>query len=279
MHAVGALGHLGSVPRVGNMPPPAMLVEASMPLRLEVIGSMRVRRGNTQLATVGGPKAGAHQALGLFAFLFDRETRGVDKDEAIELIWPEVPLPVGDTAFHRTMLGLRRTLATGDAPDVVEHRAGRYFLADHVVGSSDLADLERLLERDAAEPDPTRRIALLEQCRLLNRGAFMDDCPFYGTSTFVEVRRSLIRSVMSAVLLELGDLYEAAGRLAIATLRRAEVELEQGVDMHTPLPEPLDGRSWRGGRRLMPGDVLAVTPDIADAGASGVARPSWPRST
>lgn len=53
----------------------------------------------------------------------------------------------------------------------------------------------------------------------------MDDCPFYGTSVFVEVRRSLVHSVMTAVLFELGDLYEASGRAALAAMRRGEVGL------------------------------------------------------
>jgi len=225
MDSAAALGQINPLARPGTPAVLSVVPAGAGALRLDVIGSMRVLRGEMPLSTVGGPKAGANQALGLFAFLFDRETRGMDKDEAIELIWPESPLPVADTAFHRTMLGLRRTLGRDGHPDVVEYRAGRYFLAEGVVESSDLADLEDLLDASGAEEDPQRRISLLERCRSLNRGAYMDDCPFYGTSVFVEVRRSLVRSVMSAVLLELGDLYQAAGHSALAAMRRAEVEL------------------------------------------------------
>ncbi len=225
MDAQAAVGIGAPIPGLVSIPAVHSLATTdAQPLRLEVIGSMRIRLGGRLLAAVGGPKAGAHQALGLFAFLFDRETRGVDKDEAIELIWPECSLPVADTAFHRTMLGLRRTLG-GGALNVIEYRAGRYFLGDAVVASSDLSDLEDLIEASAAEPDPAGRIALLERCRKLNRGAYMDDCPFYGTSVFVEVRRSLVRSVMTAVLHELSDLYEAGGHPALAALRRSEIEL------------------------------------------------------
>lgn len=148
----------------------------------------------------------------------------LEKDEAIELIWPESPLPVADTAFHRTMLGLRRSLG-GSREDVIEYRAGRYFLSATVIGSSDLADLENLLDASGIENDPQARISLLERCRSLNRGAYWDDCPFYGASVFVEVRRSLVHSVMTAVLFELGDLYEASGRPALAAMRRGEVGL------------------------------------------------------
>ena len=120
------------------------------------------------MEAIGGPKAGAHQALGLFAFLFDRDIRGMEKDEAIELIWPESPLPVADMAFHRTMLGLRRSLG-GSTPDIIEFRAGRYFLSETLIASSDLADLEDLLDASGRENEPGARIALLERCRSLNR--------------------------------------------------------------------------------------------------------------
>jgi DNA-binding SARP family transcriptional activator len=223
--ASAALGRLDPLPRPEALAALSVIPAEAVALRLDVIGSMRVRRGQLPLAAVGGPKAGANQALGLFAFLFDRDIRGVDKDEAIELIWPESPLPVADTAFHRTVLGLRRTLGASDGADVVDYRAGRYFLAEGVVASSDLSDLEDLLDASATMDDPAARIALLEQCRVLNRGAYMDDCPFYGTSVFVEVRRSLVHSVMTAVLFELGDLYEATDHPALAAMRRGEVGL------------------------------------------------------
>lgn len=213
-----------------------LAVPTAVPLRLEVVGSMRMQRGGLPLPAIGGPKAGTNQALGLFAFLFDRDTRGVDKDEALELIWPEASMPVADTAFHRTMLGLRRTLAGDGQGEVIAFRTGRYFLDESIVASSDLADLEDLLEASGTVTDPRARIALLERCRALDRGPYMDDCPYYGTSTFVEVRRTLVRSVMTAVLRELGDLYEASGHLALAAMRRAEVG-----------PVPDSPSQWRRG--------------------------------
>jgi two-component SAPR family response regulator len=226
MDVPGALDGLGPIPRLSALSTiPAVSASEALPLRLEVIGSIRVHRGSVALTALGGPKAGANQALGLFGFLFDRDTRGVEKDEALELIWPESSLPVADTAFHRTILGLRQTLSTSGVAETIRFQSGRYYLGDGVVGPSDLADLEDLLDASATETDLRRRIAILERCRSLNRGAYMDDCPFYGTSVYVEVRRSLVRSVMSAILLELGGLYEAGGHPALAAMRRAEVEL------------------------------------------------------
>jgi len=239
------------------MPRPSALsaltaVSSSDPLaiRLEVIGSIRVRRGGRPIEAIGGPKAGAHQALGLFAFLFDRDVRGMEKDEAIELMWPESPLPVADTAFHRTMLGLRRTLGGADE-DVIEYRAGRYFLGETTIGSSDLAELEDLLDASGTENEPQARITLLERCRSLNRGVYLDDCPFYGTSVFVEVRRSLVNSVMTAVLYELGDLYEATGHPALAAMRRGEVGLlSDGASSNRP--GEVGGPDWGPLRRGRP---------------------------
>lgn len=219
-------------------------------LRLEVIGSIRIRRGGRPMEAIGGPKAGAHQALGLFAFLFDRDIRGMEKDEAIELMWPESRLPVADTAFHRTMLGLRRSLG-GSGQEVIEYRAGRYFLSETLIGSSDLDDLEDLLDASGTENEPQARITLLERCRSLNRGAYLDDCPFYGTSVFVEVRRSLVHSVMTAVLFELGDLYEATGHPALAAMRRGEVGLLSDGASSNRLDE-VGGTDWTSLRRGRP---------------------------
>ena len=73
------------------------------------------RRRDGPIERWGGDKAGTRQAEALFAFLFDRGERGVAKDEVLELIWPDTDLERADLAFHRTMVGLRRTLDPGAA--------------------------------------------------------------------------------------------------------------------------------------------------------------------
>jgi two-component SAPR family response regulator len=191
-------------------------------VRVHAIGTLRISFGRLSIDSLGGPKAGTNQALGLFGFLFDRGLRGVDKDEAIEIIWPDVPLGVADTAFHRTMLGLRGTLRGGGFGEAVEFRNGRYLLASGLVSWSDTWELERLINHSATTSHDRERVDRLEECRQLNTADYMDDCPFFGTSVYVEPRRTMLRSVRRAVLLELAQLYATSGHQALAAIRRAE---------------------------------------------------------
>ncbi len=191
---------------------------------MHAIGPLRVSFGRMPIQSLGGPKAGANQALALFAFLFDRGVRGVEKDEALEVIWPEASLTIADTAFHRTLLGLRGSLAGGGFGDAIEFRNGRYVLASGLVSWSDTWELERMIDASATTTDTRARIELLEACRQLNQSDYMDDCPFFGTSVYVEPRRSMLRAVRHAVLVELTELYASSGHHALGTIRRAEAD-------------------------------------------------------
>ncbi len=76
---------------------------------------------------------------------------------------------------------------------------------------SDVADLEAELAAAGQAPDPTARLGHLERARVLFRGDYLDDCPYYGDSAAVEERRSLLRSQLVDLLLSLGELYEQRG--------------------------------------------------------------------
>ena len=193
-------------------------------LRVHALGPLRVGLGRLPLHSLGGAKAGANQALALFAFLFDRGAHGIEKDEAVETIWPDASLSVADTAFHRTLLGLRGSLRAGGFGDAVEFRSGRYVLASGLISWADTWELERMVNASASAADLHARIDLLEQCRQLNQADYMDDCPFFGTSVYVEGRRSMLRAVRQAVLTELAGLYRAAGHLALGAIRSAEAD-------------------------------------------------------
>jgi len=205
-------------------------------LRVHAIGPLRVGLGRLPLHSLGGAKAGANQALALFAFLFDRGMQGVEKDEALETIWPDTPLTMADTAFHRTLLGLRGSLRSGGFGDAVEFRNGRYVLASGLVSWADTWELEHLVTESATTANPQARIDLLEDCRRLNQADYMDDCPFFGTSVYVEGRRSMLRAVRHAVLLELAVLYRAAGHLALAAIRSAEADAVAELVATDPAP-------------------------------------------
>jgi DNA-binding SARP family transcriptional activator len=195
-------------------------------LHVFALGPLRVERGGTPIERWGGEKAGTRQAEALFAFLFDRGERGVAKDEALELIWPDVEVERADLAFHRTLGGLRHTLD----PDGTSGKHGirfhndRYRLDPTVVGWSDVELFLARLDEARSASDRAEHIRLLEDARATYRGEYLDDCPFYGDSVHVEDRRAALRGRSVDLLIALGELYETTGdRVSAAAAYREAV--------------------------------------------------------
>jgi DNA-binding SARP family transcriptional activator len=182
-------------------------------LHVFALGTLRVERGAEQIQRWGGEKAGTRQAQGLFAFLFDRGERGVGKDEALELIWPDTDLERADLAFHRTLGGLRHTLDPDgrSARRVIRFYNDRYRLDPALIDWSDVSAFLARLDEARASTDRAETLRLLEAARTLYRGEYLDDCPFYGDSAHVEDRREALRGRCVDLLLTLGEGYEQAG--------------------------------------------------------------------
>jgi hypothetical protein len=182
------------------------------------LGPLRVEREAESIERWGGEKAGARQALGLFAFLFDRGERGVAKDEALELIWPDTDVERADLAFHRTLGALRHTLD----PDgqggkrAIRFHNDRYRLDPTLVDWSDVAEFLAHIDQARATTERADNLRALEAARSLYRGEYLDDCPFYGDSALVEERRASLRGRSIDLLIGLGEGYEANGDRASA---------------------------------------------------------------
>jgi DNA-binding SARP family transcriptional activator len=179
-------------------------------VRVMALGPMQVERNGSPIRRWGGDKAGSRQAQAIFAFLFDRGTAGITKDEAVELVWPDLPIRRGDLAFHRTLGGLRTVLEEGRHGGVISYEGGRYRLTAGLVEWSDVSDFEARLD-GAARLAGRERADELESARELYRGDLFDDCPFYGDSSFVEERRAYLRGRHEDLLVELGELCTALG--------------------------------------------------------------------
>lgn len=189
-------------------------------LHVWALGSLRVERNGEVIRRWGGAKAGTRQAEAVFAFLLDRGERGVAKDEFIEVIWPDVALDRADLAFHRTLGGLRRLLEPGlkhgsEATSIIYHN-DRYRLHPDVVSYNDVQDFERRLSDATGIADEEQCLHALEEARALYRGEYLDDCPFYGDSLYVEDRRALLRGRYLDLLLAIGELHERRGGAASA---------------------------------------------------------------
>ncbi len=207
----------------------ALLQHADAPagLRIHALGPLHVERLGQSIERWGGDKAGTRQAQGLFAFLFDRGERGVTKDEALELIWPDTDIERADLAFHRTMVGLRQTLDArrgGRTSGTIRFHNDRYRLDPEIVEWSDVRTFLARLDAAKAAPDASERLALLEEARELYRGDYMDDCPFYGDSVEVEEQRAHLRARATDLRVAIGEAYEASGdRLSAAAAFREAI--------------------------------------------------------
>jgi predicted ATPase/DNA-binding SARP family transcriptional activator len=197
-------------------------------LRVSALGPLIVERSGLAVSDWGGPKAGSRHALAIFAFLMDRGDRGVTKDEFIEVLWPDAEVRQGDLNFHRTLGGLRSTLASGPAgeaagePQTVKFSNGRYRLAPAIVGWLDVAEFQQRLLSAVEATDAMSAIRGLESARVLYRGDYLDDCPLYGDSPFVEERRRFLRGRLVDALVDLGRRYEARREDNLASARFRE---------------------------------------------------------
>jgi hypothetical protein len=203
-------------------------------LRVYALGPLRAERDGAPIRQWGGAKAGSRQAEAIFAFLFDRGERGVAKDEFLELIWPDVPLDKADLAFHRTLGGLRRVLdpghGRGGEGTAVAFHNDRYRLDPAVVAWSDVAEFEARLAALGNLSDPAATLATLEEARALYRGDYLDDCPYYGDSEFVEARRAILRGRYVDLLVALGEGQEARGNAPAAAVCYREALRATGDD-------------------------------------------------
>jgi len=206
--------------------------EAPAGLRVHALGPLRVERAGEPIERWGGDKAGTRQAQGLFAFLLDRGERGVSKDEALELIWPDTDLERADLAFHRTMVGLRQTLdprRDGRTSQVIRFHNDRYRLDPGIVAWSDVDAFLGRLDAAKAMADPGERLRILEEARALYGGDYVDDCPFYGDSAEVEEQRAHLRGRATDLRIAIGEAYEALGdRLSAAAAFREAIRGEPG---------------------------------------------------
>ena len=73
----------------------------------------------------------------------------------------------------------------------------------------------------------------LEAARSLYRGDYLDDCPLYGDSEYVEDHRRLLRSRLVDALVDLGHRYEERHDDSLATARYREAIDRSGGDCPT----------------------------------------------
>ena len=79
-------------------------------------------------------------------------------------------------------------------------------------------------------PTTWRRSAASKSARALYRGDYLDDCPLYGDSEFVEERQGFLRARLVDALVGLGQRYEVRGDNLLAAARLREALAVSGGD-------------------------------------------------
>jgi tetratricopeptide (TPR) repeat protein len=133
-------------------------------------------------------------------------------------------------AFHRTISALRRTLEPGlrrgNESRTITYHHERYWLDPALIAWCDADEFVVAVERGHTllrQGDLEAARANFARALELYRGDYMDDCPFFGDSSYVESRRAELRDQQIDALLALGAICERLGQAgeAATCYRRA----------------------------------------------------------
>ena len=199
-------------------------------LRLQVMGALRIWRGNTEL------DAGPRQQRCLLAVLLAREGRPIAMADLIDLIWGPGAPPSAVNVIHKYVGALRRLLE----PDLRARVAGSYLVRQgngyRFVADSETLDLIAFRQRvaagraSAAEGDPEQALDRYADALELCQGAAGEGLSesAAATATFAAID---------------GEFYEAAAAAAeIATRVRRPSRVLAPLRLATkmgPLNEPV----------------------------------------
>ena len=201
----GAL-HRAAGELVATLPDPAQA-----PLRIEVLGPLRLRAGD---ATIDGPELRRGRVRALLSLLVLRGS--VRREQAIDLMWPDLDPPSASRNLRVTLSRLRRLIEPerrpGQACSWLRLDGPTLALAAPPQVEVDLWDLRRHLaaaEQSLLAGDSTQAAWHLEQAHVLWQGDPLPD--LHG---FVELAGELeqVRRALVDATLRLGELRLVAGR-------------------------------------------------------------------
>ena len=171
--------------------------------RIELLGPLRLMRGDESHTRFGGQKSAA-----LLAYLALRPGPH-GREQVLDVFWPEMDLPEGRNNLSTALSGLRRLL---EPPGV---RKGSVLVTTHAhVGldpaavTTDVADFERLLAQAGRAQGPDERVGLFCRALALYGGAFQPGN--YADWAVQESER--LEACRVATMDSLADDFEALGR-------------------------------------------------------------------
>ncbi len=137
-------------------------------MRVSLLGPVEASDGDTVLE-LGGPKQRA-----VLALLALDAGRAVPFDRFVDELWHDEPPPQATVTLRSYVSRLRRALEQASEPAPIVTKAPGWLLGIDR-GSVDVHQFTALLEESDDEPDPVRRIGLLEEALGLWRGEALAD--------------------------------------------------------------------------------------------------------
>lgn len=197
---------------------------ASQPVRLRLLGAVRIEAAGTPIAT--GLRRIARDLLTYLALHPD----GVTRDQGIDALMPDRDLDTGTTMIHTAINNARKTLrrTTGlSEPMFIIHTGGRYQL-DPELFDVDLWQLQTTLHDAQRATTETARIKILQEVPQLYAGELAEDL----TYEWAETERERLRRQATDALAHLARL------LTDTHPDQALAALEHAIH-HDPYAEPL----------------------------------------
>ncbi|WP_327697232.1 BTAD domain-containing putative transcriptional regulator [Streptomyces sp. NBC_00459] len=167
------------------------------------------------------------RARSLFAYLLTHRDPWPRREALMELFWPGSPPVAARNSLNVAIHGLRRTLRTVTADQVIVYADGAYRLADDVRLWLDVEEFERRAERGRKLEAAGRLGGAMSEYECaagLYRGDLLADDPY---EDWPVLDRERLRLAHLDVLDRLGGLFFAFGRYApCAALCRRVIELD-----------------------------------------------------
>jgi DNA-binding SARP family transcriptional activator len=208
------------------------LASTTSPLNVRLLGALHVSRGSEPIPAAAWSRRNART---LFCFLLLNPNRRCHKEQALELLWPDLDPDAAANNLHKTLFHLRRALC----PEAGQARACPYIEFDGEtialahVGAVDVDEFEARAREALGSADPARYTAALDH--------FIGDLlPDDLYAEWAMPRREAVRQLYLTLLRELGELY----------LTRREHEAAIAIWSHVLEAEPADEAAHRALMRV-----------------------------
>jgi DNA-binding SARP family transcriptional activator/Cdc6-like AAA superfamily ATPase len=178
-----------------------------VPLRIYMLGRFQLEQG-TRLIESEDWRNGKSRSL--FKVLLIRRGYQISRQEAAELLWPELEQDRAFNNLNQAVYSLRRTLqpglkAAGNSV-YLKTEGSRLRLAPELIGWLDISSFNWLLNQASLKQE----LALYEQAAALYQGEFLPEDLY---EDWAVARREALRSQWVELLMQMASLYQQQGQL------------------------------------------------------------------